>query len=563
MNFFDFALSTAHQITKKTSDKLKILLHDDLRYPYLGKDGRGFVLHLVKPKRLDEERVCFQGLKFNLQNPTHKKIIWYLFKASVYHLSMHSHLSDFSLYSKWAQGKNSNLSTFVISLLEDAIINKHLKQSFRWVLPEIAYANTVSFLRMKDVKELSNGISRIMASMLLNYSLGKVKGSLEDDMLTDVKAITSILQKIRENPTADEKLDVATKIYDAMTVYGETFEVPSLLYAESHGTNDLFYEQSMPNEEEIQQLLVEALTALDTEIKDEEQLKTVLQSLKENEVQQVFTAWQEYENSKLKILRDYVEIGKDTRFEDFEFPKEDYTEFQRRREVLGGPIRRILYRLRLLKNVGGEDFRQESGFVDLQEAVQVIASKSQRTDIFMREELQTREDAWSILIDASHSLNMFKGEVRGIALSLAEVAKMLILDQNSWGMYAFNNKFYVIKDFSEKYDSRVRARIGGLTHGGFTYLPDAVLLAAQALIKRLEESRVLVVVSDFFPAGYEGAEEKLKENIKKIERMGVGVIGVGVNSRAVKQYLRTNCVVEGPYDLMKKFTKVFMEYSTG
>lgn len=563
MNFFDFALSTAHQITKKTSDKLKILLHDDLRYPYLGKDGRGFVLHLVKPKRLDEKRVCFQGLKFNLQNPTHKKIIWYLFKASVYHLSMHSHLSDFSFYSKWAQGKNSNLSTFVISLLEDAIINKHLKQSFRWVLPEIAYANTVSFLRMKDVKELSNGISRIMASILLNYSLGKVKGSLEDDMLTDVKAITSILQKIGENPTADEKLDVATKIYDAMTVYGETFEVPSLLYAESHGTNDLFYEQSMPNEEEIQQLLVEALTALDTEIKDEEQLKTVLQSLKENEAQQVFTAWQEYENSKLKILRDYVEIGKDTRFEDFEFPKEDYTEFQRRREVLGGPIRRILYRLRLLKNVGGEDFRQESGFVDLQEAVQVIASKSQRTDIFMREELQTREDAWSILIDASHSLNMFKGEVCGIALSLAEVAKMLILDQNSWGMYAFNNKFYVIKDFSEKYDSRVRARIGGLTHGGFTYLPDAVLLAAQALIKRLEEARVLVVVSDFFPAGYEGAEEKLKENIKKIERMGVGVIGVGVNSRAVKQYLRTNCVVEGPYDLMKKFTKVFMEYSTG
>ena len=563
MNFFDFALSTAHQITKKSIDKLKILLHDDLRYPYLGKDSRGFVLHLVKPKRLDEKRVCFQGLKFNLQNPTHKKIIWYLFKASVYHLSMHSLLSDFSLYSKWARGKNSNLSTFVISLLEDAIINKHLKQSFRWVLPEIAYANAVSFLRMKDVKELPNDISRIMTSILLNYSLGKVKGNLADDMLTDVKAITSILQKIRENPTVDEKLDAATKIYDAMTVYGETFEVPSLLYAESHGTNDLFYEQTMPNEEEIQPLLVETLTALDTEIKDEEQLKTALQSLKENEAQQVFTAWQEYENSKLKILRDYVEIGKDTRFEDFEFPTEDYAEFQRKREILGGPIRRILYRLRLLKNVGGEDFRQESGFVDLQEAVQVIASKSQRTDIFMREELQTREDAWSILIDASHSLNMFKGEVRGIALSLAEVAKMLILDQNSWGMYAFNNKFYVIKDFSEKYDGRVRARIGGLTHGGFTYLPDAVLLAAQALTKRLEEARVLVVVSDFFPAGYEGAEEKLKENIKKIEHMGVGIIGIGVNSRAVKQYIRTSCVVEGPYDLMKKFTKAFMEYSTG
>jgi hypothetical protein len=42
--------------------------------------------------------------------------------------------------------------------------------------------------------------------------------------------------------------------------------------------------------------------------------------------------------------------------------------------------------------------------------------------------------------------------------------------------------------------------------------------------------------------------------------MGVGIIGIGVNSRAVKKYIRVNCVVEGPYDLMKKFTKAFMEF---
>jgi hypothetical protein len=44
--------------------------------------------------------------------------------------------------------------------------------------------------------------------------------------------------------------------------------------------------------------------------------------------------------------------------------------------------------------------------------------------------------------------------------------------------------------------------------------------------------------------------------------MSIGIIGIGVNSSAVKQYTRTNCVVESPYDLMKKFTKAFMEYST-
>jgi nitric oxide reductase activation protein len=234
--------------------------------------------------------------------------------------------------------------------------------------------------------------------------------------------------------------------------------------------------------------LTETLQNTSSEFKDEQKLKSALQSLDGSDANLALTAWLEREKSQIKILNSYRESGKETEFEDFSFPVEDYAEFQRRREILSSPIRRILHQLRLLKNISGEDFKQESGFVDLQEAIQVIASKSQRTDIFVREELQTREDAWSILIDASHSLNMFKGEVRGIALCLAEVAKMLILNQNSWGMYAFNNKFYIIKDFSEKYDARVRARIGGLTHGGFTFLPDAILLAAQALTRRLEEA---------------------------------------------------------------------------
>ncbi|MEM3785734.1 MAG: VWA domain-containing protein [Candidatus Bathyarchaeia archaeon] len=429
------------------------------------------------------------------------------------------------------------------------------------MLPEITYANVISYLRMKSAEELSNDISRVMALTLLNCNLGKVKGTLKNDALTEVEAITSMLQKIQENPTVNEKIDYANKIYDALSLFGQAFEVPSLLYAESHGTNDPFYRERLPREDEVQGLLIETLQNADSEFRDEQKLKSALQSLDGSEANRALTAWLEREKSQVKILNGYKESGKETEFEDFSFPVEDYAEFHRRKEILSSPIRRVLHQLRLLKNISGEDFKQESGFVDLQEAIQVIASKSQRTDIFVREELQTREDAWSILIDASHSLNMFKGEVKGIALCLAEVARMLILNQNSWGMYAFSNKFYVIKDFTEKYDACVRARIGGLTYGGFTFLSDAILLAAQALTRRLEEARVLVVVSDFYPTGYDDAEEKLKENIKKVERMGVGLIGIGVNSAAVKRYIRTHCVVEDPFDLMKKFTKAFIEYS--
>jgi len=558
LNFFDFAWSTTLRVTKKHCNEIKVLLHDDLRYPYLGRDERGYVLHLIEPKNLGNSQIVFQGLKFNFQNPIHKKIVWYLFKASVYHLCLHALLTDLNIYSKWAKGKQLTLAAFVVSLVEDAIINKNLKKHFGWMLPETVYANVISYLRMKSAEELPNDVSKIMTSTLLNYNLGKFKGEIKDDMRVDVEAITAMLRKIGERPTADEKLDYANKIYEALSIYGQTFEVPSLLHAESHGTNDMFYNDLIPGETEIQTLFAEAMQTNSTKIEEAEKQNYI----SENEAHRALASWLERENVQLKILKEYMEVGKNTRFEEFTFPAEDYAEYHRSRELLGSPIRRVLHQLRLLKNVTGEDFKQESGFVDLQEAIQVIASKSRRTDIFVREELQTREDAWSILIDASHSLNMFKGEVKGIALCLAEVARLLILNHNSWGMYAFNHKFYIVKDFTERYDARVKARIGGLTHGGFTYLPDAILLAAQALKGKLEEAKVLVVVSDFFPAGYDNAEEKLKEAVKKVERMGVGIIGIGVNSTAVRRYIRTNCVVENPQDLVKNFTRAFIEFSS-
>jgi Mg-chelatase subunit ChlD len=281
----------------------------------------------------------------------------------------------------------------------------------------------------------------------------------------------------------------------------------------------------------------------------------------EREAAQAFSTWEAKMAHQQKILEGYKDLLAGTRFSAAEFPREDYTEYLRSKELLSGPIRRVLEKLRLLKNITGEDFRQESGLVDLQEAIQIIASKSQRTDIFVREEYQTREEAWAIVIDASHSLDSFLGEVRGIALCLAETAKNLILNRAAWGVFAFNDEFYIIKDFSENYSTHVRARIGGLKQKGLTYLPDGLKVAKNAMQPRIEQAKIIVAVSDFFPSGDLAIENELIQDLKQMERSGMGLIGVGVKSRAVKNYFRCNCVVETPYDLMKSFTKAFLEYS--
>ncbi|RLI39179.1 hypothetical protein DRO69_14570, partial [Candidatus Bathyarchaeota archaeon] len=330
----------------------------------------------------------------------------------------------------------------------------------------------------------------------------------------------------------------------------------------NHGMKSVFYENIIPSREEIEKTLRPALVTFGLQLKRDKKQEAFKERLFENEVAQVFSTWEARKRREEKILNDYRLLGSNTHFSSFEFPEEDYTDYLRRKTYLSGPIRRILNKLRLLKNRYGDDFRHEEGVLDLQEAIQVVASKSRRTDVFTQEELQTMVEAWVILVDTSRSLNFFTGEIRGIVLCLAEVANELFVDKTSWSILAFSNKFYVIKDFSEIYSNRVRARIGGLKHSGVTYLPDAITLSAEALKKRNEDSRVLVVVSDFFPSGYEDIEEELVEVVKKTERSGIGLIGVGVNSRAVKDYFRIHCIVENPYELMKKFAKAFIEYTS-
>lgn len=580
MVFFDYAWTLALQITKKNHEDIKVLLREKITYPKLRIDNYGYVLYIPVPRKTGDNTVVYQDMHLNLNDDHHKRVLWQMFKASTYHLSAHVVVSNYNHYRKWIKHKNLENAIFAICMTEDAIVNAYLKAKWNFLLPEIAIANAISYLRLKSASHIRKEPLVLRATILSENIAGEVKGVEIKKEITKAAEKTSKMLKKLENKAyesfmmiekseetekilealADKKIEVAESIYTILSKFDETFQIPSLPYTDNHGKNALFYKK-VPEEELIMKIVKKMYQTLDPE-REEPDTKLFIETFYRDDISQIFSNWKSSQERKNKIIVKYKELGKDTKFLAYEFPEEDYTEYLRRRMLLGSPIRRILEKLRLLKNVRGEDFRQEAGLVDLQEAIQVIASKSQRTDIFVREELQTREDRWIILIDASRSLKFFTGEVRDIALCLAEVAKNLIINQNAWAMYAFNNKFYIIKDFSETFSSRVKARIGGLEHGGMSYIPDAIKIAFEVLKGHIEESKIIVVVSDFFPSGYEEIEAKLTQTVKKLERFGIGMLGIGVKSRAVKKFFRFNCIVEEPYELMKKFTKAFIEHSS-
>ena len=108
--------------------------------------------------------------------------------------------------------------------------------------------------------------------------------------------------------------------------------------------------------------------------------------------------------------------------------------------------------------------------------------KDRFSDVYKSEELLRRDEAWSIIIDSSKSLEVKKKEVKDLAICLSEIARDLV-QKSSWACYSFDDNFHIIKDFLEPYDRVVKGRIGGLTSGVKTLLPDAMRLAAQRLIR--------------------------------------------------------------------------------
>ncbi|MEM4704121.1 MAG: hypothetical protein QXJ02_03550 [Candidatus Bathyarchaeia archaeon] len=570
MEFFDYAWATSFQITKKKHEDVKILVRNDVRFPLLGKDNYGYVICLPEPKEISSKEAEFQGLRLKQNDETHQKILWQLFRASVFHLSQHVATSGYDLYSKWSKEKDPKLALYVASLIEDAVVAAYAENFWSPFLPDVALANAIAYLRLKPAQVLLDDSLRVMTAILSQFTLRKIKGSVSKEMQNDVNEVVAYLQEIKDfagkmasqqkEATAAErlnflrrKLELADVMYRKLQRYGSPSVYCAMPHTENYFQESVYRNSISVTKDEFDHALQMAFAAMNS--------KVFVDDSCEREASQAFTEWKGRKEREQKIIASYKEACAETRFSAIEFPKEDYTEYLRSKLLLSSPIRRILEKLRLLKNVTGEDFKHESGFIDLQEAIQVVASQSKRTDIFVREELQTREEAWAVVIDASHSLNFFTGEVRGVALCLAETAKNLIPDRTSWGMFAFSDKFYIIKDFSENYSTRIRARIGGLKHGGLTYLADGLAMIKDKLRQHLEESKMIIVVSDFFPSGDDKIKEELKQSLRQIERAGFGLIGIGLKSRAVKDYLRVNCVVDSPYDLMKKFTKAFLEHS--
>lgn len=262
-----------------------------------------------------------------------------------------------------------------------------------------------------------------------------------------------------------------------------------------------------------------------------------------------------------KVLGRLARAATRTNLGSFGFPPSDLACYRQLYDEMAPQIRRMIEQARMVRNVLDESMFEQAGNVDLQVAIQALASETPRDDTFVRDEDLLKDESWAILVDASLSLGGISRELKSVSLCVAEIAKEII-GANPWGMFAFSDEFYCIKDFSEPYDSLARSRIGGLSPGGLSHIPDAIRTCRQMLLEHAKERNYIILVSDGLPSGYADIEKELAGSIREAGTSGVAVAGIGIGSNKLKKFIPNAKMISEPSELARAFSEIYFSLSS-
>jgi Mg-chelatase subunit ChlD len=568
LGFTDYAWAVSLQ---KDNTKVKIIQDPTIEQPVLLGDNFGFTIKLPQMHMQKDGTINFLGLDFPGDNAG-KSRVGRVFRAAVMHLTTHT-LAPFTKDRLVPNPNDPIAEAYAKSLVNDIYINAYIQAWYPDRFFDIAYANALAYQKIKASDRIFTSSTKLMTALLTQLNVGGFKnspGAEEEKAVMQLHGNLMTLKDTFMGTIAGEETDL-NKLFDeqvkaireVLEPFGPFLEAPSFKHTESVGRCSIYsnVEKGWGAVEDFEGLFVQSLMALGGDVPTVDHIEQLWRPEQEAEALQALNSDHYQKQREQKILSKIEPYMALTRFRSVSIPEEDYTQYLRARTYVQGTSRRLLDILRSAFNYLDEDPRQEMGQLDLAAVIQSLAANKPATDVFNLDEYLKPSFAWSLILDVSNSMQV-KGEFgRGLAIATAEAARELMTDPTSWTFFAFSDRFYILKDQTESYSKRIRARIGGLRFEGLTYIPDAVTIAGKMLAKRFEEQRVLVVISDGWPYGYPNMPIALKETVDDLVRKGVIVIGIGVETNRMSNFFHLHASVYTPKDLVNKFGSVYANAS--
>ena len=152
--------------------------------------------------------------------------------------------------------------------------------------------------------------------------------------------------------------------------------------------------------------------------------------------------------------------------------------------------------MKMTPNIMDEGMTEDMGVLNMQLAVQRIASQNESIQVFEQDDHRRIEEEWAIVVDTSSSMRLKFDEMKKFAICLGEAANEVNSKNGRWGFFTFNNNFTIIKDHYEKYDQSSKSRVGGIEISGLSFIADAVKLCSRILDRENIEKRYILVSTD-------------------------------------------------------------------
>ena len=212
--------------------------------------------------------------------------------------------------------------------------------------------------------------------------------------------------------------------------------------------------------------------------------------------------------------------------------------------------------MKMIQNAREEGLPEDMGLLEMQAAIQAVASQDNSIQIFEQEDYKRIEEEWAIILDTSSSMKLKFDEIKKFAIAVGEAANEVNSKNGKWGFFTFNNNFRIIKDHYEKYDQTARARIGGIDINGLSFIGDAVKLCTRILDKENIERKHIFLVTDGQQVGTVRSNKAMEEAVMEARNKGINVIAIGLPEWNSKIF--NLCI---PYENLRKTTaKIITAY---
>jgi len=485
-SFLEFASETFHNFSQTVPGSTRIIFSKKTQFPIMKFESEMEIM--IPLPRKQGEKYVFEGMIFD-NDQSGRRDLFCLFLATLYHIASHVCVTNYSVYDQWKKHKTRETCLRVMDFIEDVLVEKY-----------ISHMDLETWENMKNIN--SKLVQREESKCQKRYNLrdSHIRGFNNENSIAKIRLSVN-------NKPHQEILPIADLLYKNRDLLPDR----NLPYYERHSVTEMLKtEEKCPEFEPF--------------------------GVFREKVEKLEELWSTDEQFKAKLLKRYEKHLKSLNFDRVVIPGGNFHNFVQIREKVMPLLRKIRQQVRMVANVEDEPSIDKIGYVDLQMAIQAIASEGQSTDIFERNERRRVEEAWAIVIDKSASMNLRFDEIKEFTVCVAEAANELTGKSDAWALYSFDSSFQILKDFKEKYGREVQARIGALENSGLSLLPDAIELSSRMLSEDPREKKYIFVITDGHPSGYERINQQLSKIVKRIEASDMTLIAIGVSKKTSKRF---------------------------